>query len=107
MKRIYLTILLTFSFLLSAQEMVDIKSPKNAEITGFKLYPNPAFDDVVYVSTKMNDTKDIVVYDVFGAVVLKDRIASNSLNIARLIPGVYVLQITENNQTMTRKLVVK
>ena len=107
MKRIYLTILLTFSFLLSAQEMVDIKAPKNAEIAGFKLYPNPAFDDVVYVSTKMNATKDIVVYDVFGAVVLKDRIAANSLNIARLIPGVYVLQITENNQTMTRKLVVK
>ncbi|MEJ1221145.1 T9SS type A sorting domain-containing protein [Sediminicola sp. 1XM1-17] len=107
MKRFYLTILLTFSFLLSAQEMVDINTPKSAEISGFKLYPNPSFDDVVYVTTKLNDTKDIVVYDVFGAVVLKDRIATNSLNIARLIPGVYVLQITERNQTMTRKLVVK
>lgn len=93
--------------MLSAQEMVDINTPKNSEITGFKLYPNPAFDDVVYITTKLNDTKDIVVYDVFGAVVLKDRIANNSLNISRLIPGVYVLQITENKQTMTRKLVVK
>ncbi|MFT4832859.1 MAG: hypothetical protein ACI815_002520 [Psychroserpens sp.] len=107
MKRIYLTILLTFSFLLSAQEMVDINTPNNSDIIGFKLYPNPAFDDVVYVTTKLNDTKDIVVYDVFGAVVLKDRISTNSLNISRLISGVYVLQITENNQTMTRKLVVK
>ena len=49
----------------------------------------------------------VVVYDVFGEIVLKDRISSDALNISRLVPGVYLLQVTENQKTMTRKLVVK
>jgi hypothetical protein len=107
MKKIYFSLLLTFSFLLSGQELVNISAPKGEEISDFKLYPNPTFDDVVYVTTKNNGTKDITVYDIFGEVVLRDRISSNSLNISQLIPGIYVLSITENQQTMTRKLVVK
>ncbi|MEH6680637.1 MAG: T9SS type A sorting domain-containing protein [Sediminicola sp.] len=107
MKKIYFTLLLSFCFLLSGQELVNISVPPGEEIADFKLYPNPAFEDVVYVTTKNNGTKDIIVYDIFGEVVLRDRIASNSLNISQLIAGVYVLSITENSKTMTRKLVVK
>ncbi len=92
---------------MSAQEVVDTSQLTNAENISFKLYPNPAFDDVVYVTTKRNSTKEIVVYDVFGEVVLRDRIFNHALNISRLVPGVYVLQVTENQNTMTRKLVVK
>ncbi|MDE3742986.1 T9SS type A sorting domain-containing protein [Maribacter sp. D37] len=80
---------------------------RNGEIPGFKLYPNPAYDNVVHISTAKNARKEIVVYDVFGKVVLTDRILQTQLNISRLIPGVYVLQVTENNHTITRKLVVK
>lgn len=73
----------------------------------FKLYPNPASNDVVFITTATNGIKDIVVYDVFGEIVLTDRISSKSLYISKLVAGVYVLQLTENNETMTRKLVVK
>ena len=93
--------------MLSAQEPVDFTSLKNGEISGFKLYPNPAFNDVVYITTDNNAHKEVIVYDVFGEVVLKDRILNTSLNISRLVPGVYVLQVSENNKTITRKLVVK
>jgi hypothetical protein len=62
---------------------------------------------VVYITTHYNEYKTITVYDVFGKVVLRDRISSNALNISRLVPGVYVLQVAERNKTMTRKLVVK
>jgi len=62
---------------------------------------------MVYITTAMNGIKDIVIYDVFGEIVLRDRISSKSLSISRLVAGVYVLQVTENNETMTRKLVVK
>ncbi|MEX0363491.1 MAG: T9SS type A sorting domain-containing protein [Allomuricauda sp.] len=47
------------------------------------------------------------IYDVFGEVVLTDRISTNTLNVSRLVPGVYVLQVTEDKKTMTRKLVIK
>ena len=75
--------------------------------SSLKLYPNPATNGVVYITTTKNSMKDILVYDVFGEVVLTDRIASKTLNISRLVAGVYVLQVTENQKTMTRKLVVR
>lgn len=107
MKKIYFILLMVSSFVLFAQEPEQFKNDRNEDIEGFKLYPNPAINDVVYITTEKNAWKDIMVYDVFGEVVLTDRILNTSLNISRLIPGVYVLQVTENNNTITRKLVVK
>jgi hypothetical protein len=71
------------------------------------LYPNPAYEDVVYINTNDNALKMVIVYDVFGKIVLRDRISTDALNISTLIPGVYLLQVTEHQKTMTRKLVVK
>ncbi|MGB5821032.1 MAG: T9SS type A sorting domain-containing protein [Saonia sp.] len=108
MKRIYLTLLIAaFTIGLSGQELNTHTSPTSGENADFKLYPNPVFNNVVYIATKRNDSKDIVVYDLFGEVVLRDRIATKALNISKLVPGVYMLQVTENSKTITRKLVVK
>lgn len=98
---------MAFTIVVSGQEITDFQNQKSDEIAGFKLYPNPAYDDIVYVTTKYNNRKKIVVYDVFGEVVLTDRISTNVLNISRLVPGVYVLQVTEDKKSITRKLVVK
>lgn len=107
MKKIYFALLMVFSISLSAQEPVDFNNPRKEEIQGFKLYPNPAFNDVVYITTEKNARKEVNVYDVFGEIVLTDRILNKSLNISKLVPGVYVLQVTEESKTITRKLVVK
>ncbi len=107
MKKIYFALLMVFSISLSAQEPVDFNNPRRQEIQGFKLYPNPAFNDVVYITTEKNARKEVTVYDVFGEIVLTERILNTSLNISRLVPGVYVLQVTEESKTITRKLVVK
>lgn len=107
MRIFYFTLLMVFSFALSAQEPLDFQNQKAEEISGFKLYPNPAVGGMVNITTKDNAIKQIVVYDVFGEVVLIDKISRNMLNISRLVPGVYVLQVTENHKTITRKLVVK
>lgn len=107
MKLLYLAFFLAFTSMLSGQEFPPQDTKPQQESHDFTLYPNPAFDDLVYITTKNNDHKSITVYDVFGKIVLRDRITTNTLNISRLVPGVYVLQVVENNQTMTRKLVVK
>ena len=98
---------MVFSVSLSAQEPMEFNNPRKEEISGFKLYPNPAFNDVVYITTEKNARKKVTVYDVFGEIVLTERILNTSLNISRLVPGVYVLQVTEDSRTITRKLVVK
>ena len=98
---------MAFAMSVSAQELSEPTPTDMAEIPGFKLYPNPAFDDVIYITTAKNAQKEISVYDVFGKVVLRDRIYTTSLDIKNLDPGVYVLQVVENNNSITRKLVVK
>ena len=92
---------------LSAQAVTDAQGPKNEEIPEFRLYPNPVSEGVVYMASKENGTKTVVVYDVFGKEVLAERITNNVLHITSLVPGVYVLQVAEGKKTVTRKLVVK
>ena len=98
---------LLFALSSYGQEEAIHSNPATFEKSTFQLYPNPAVNDIVYITTSVNGKKDIVVYDVFGEIVLTDRISSKTLNISRLVAGVYVLQVVENGETMTRKLVVK
>ncbi|WP_350286372.1 T9SS type A sorting domain-containing protein [uncultured Croceitalea sp.] len=107
MKKIYLIILMALPIVTFGQELVSVNDAKPIEVKGFKMYPNPAYGEEVYITTATNGNKEIQIFDVFGDVVLHDRIAANTLNISKLVPGVYVLQVTENKKTMTRKLVVK
>ncbi|KKO04919.1 hypothetical protein LCGC14_0082310 [marine sediment metagenome] len=92
---------------LHAQDTIDINNLRNDEIAGFKLYPNPAIADVVYVTTYLNNLKEVRVYDVFGELVLTEKLFTKAMNISRLSPGVYVVQVTENGKSITRKLVIK
>ncbi|MBC8766591.1 T9SS type A sorting domain-containing protein [Arenibacter sp. BSSL-BM3] len=107
MKIFYTLLFMVFSIAVSAQEFIEEPVDRTAQPNTFKLYPNPAYQEVVYITTKLNGVKDVVIYDVFGTIALQDRIKTSLLNISKLAPGVYVLQITENRITMTRKLVVK
>lgn len=108
MKKLYTLLLLVCCIgVYAQQELAYTENPAVPESSDIKVYPNPAYGDVVYISSLENKTKHITVYDVFGEVVLQDRISSSHFNIASLIAGVYVLQITESNKTVTRKLVVK
>ncbi|MGX1928477.1 T9SS type A sorting domain-containing protein [Flagellimonas sp. 2504JD4-2] len=107
MKKIYFLFIMALPIFSFGQELVSVNTEQRQELKGFKMYPNPAYGDEVYVTTASNGTKEIKIYDVFGEVVLTDKISTNTLNISRLVPGVYVLQVTEQEKTMTRKLVVK
>lgn len=98
---------LLFTVVLSAQEPLDFQNGTASKIPEVKLYPNPAFGGVVHIITKANADKQITVYDVFGEVVLTDKIANKILDISRLVAGVYVLQVNEGQNTLTRKLVVR
>lgn len=107
MKKLYFVLLMAIPIFIYGQELVSVNTEPVQELKGFKMYPNPAYGDEVYITTESNGTKEIKIFDVFGEVVLTSRITTNTLDISRLVPGVYVLQVTEQKKTMTRKLVVK
>ncbi|MDK2771648.1 MAG: T9SS type A sorting domain-containing protein [Flavobacterium sp.] len=76
-------------------------------IDGLKVYPNPVSGNTLYLESKANATKQVQVYDVLGKQVINTTVNNNSLNVANLNAGVYIVKITEEGKTATRKLVVK
>ena len=102
MKHLY--ILLFFLFV-SVSYGQDTKA--NGDIEGFKLYPNPVINGKVYISTKEDAPKKILIFDVLGTKVLETTLVGQELNISELDAGVYVLRVFEKDRLATRKLIVK
>lgn len=82
-------------------------SQANSDIDGFKLYPNPATNGKVYISTSNNAPKKILIFDVLGTQVLQTTIMGDELSLTDLDAGVYILRVYQNNKVATRKLIVK
>lgn len=101
MKAFILLLLLTFSSGLAAQQLHTSK-PEDV----FQVYPNPVSGDHVNIISPDPGPKAVMVYDVFGKIVLRDRINS-ILPIDKLPPGVYLIKIQQGKNSMTRKLIVK
>ncbi|MEC7264968.1 MAG: T9SS type A sorting domain-containing protein [Bacteroidota bacterium] len=103
MKHFYLVIFFFVCALGFSQE----NAKGNADIDGFKLYPNPVTQGKVYIETSLNSPKKILVFDVLGTQVLETTILGKELNLSNLDKGVYILRVFENNKVATRKLIIK
>ena len=106
----YITFLLAFFFTVSvsAQDSKQLPKPQEATtIEGLSLYPNPVTGGKVYISSKNDLEKEIIVFDVLGKKVIQTHIISKELNISELGPGVYIIKISEENASATRKLIVR
>lgn len=79
---------------------------KQNQIEGLKIYPNPVTNGTFFINTTSDSTKDVVVYDVLGKQVVKTA-TTNAVNVSNLKSGVYIVKITEEGKTATRKLVIK
>jgi hypothetical protein len=79
----------------------------NNNIAGLKIYPNPVSNGTLFIETAANATKTVAVYDVLGKLVLNTTTADNAVNVSALRTGVYIVNITEEEKTASRKLVIK
>ena len=71
------------------------------------MYPNPVSNGKVYISSKNDSNKEVIIFDLLGKKVLQTMLNSRELNVSNLIPGVYIIKINEDNATATRKLIVR
>lgn len=109
-KNYFYIILLTAIFFTTSAIAQDNKQPKTQQdtsIEGLNLYPNPVSIGKVYITTTKDLEKDIIIFDVLGKKVLQTRINTKELNISNLSPGVYIIKITEEGSTSSRKLIVQ
>ncbi|MBU3822094.1 T9SS type A sorting domain-containing protein [Flavobacteriaceae bacterium XHP0103] len=84
-------------------------SQQSQNIEGLSIYPNPVTEgsQVIYITSKKNFTKNIEIYNVLGKQIYTTVLTGKELNISSLSTGVYILKITENKISETRKLVIK
>lgn len=80
---------------------------QNNTIAGLRIYPNPVSNGTLFIETNANAEKTVTVYDVLGKQVLNTTTTDNTINVAGLNSGVYIVNITEEGKTASRKLVIR
>ena len=107
----YTLILLVFLFSASTYAQDNKQQPKLQEtastIEGLSLYPNPVSNGKVYITTKNDLDKEIIIFDVLGKKVLQTMLSSKELNVSNLSSGVYIIKINEKESSATRKLIIR
>ncbi|WP_162126564.1 T9SS type A sorting domain-containing protein [Flavobacterium phycosphaerae] len=96
-----------FDELRVADSLTTLLAVAQNNISGLKVYPNPVSNGVLFIETAVNATKTVTIYDVLGKQVINTTTADNAINVSALNGGVYVVKITEEGKTATKKLVIK
>lgn len=84
----------------------EVLSNNENAISGLKIYPNPA-KNTLFITSNSISTKTVELYDMVGKLALKTTTTNAPINLARLTAGVYVIKVTEEGKTATRKLVIE
>jgi hypothetical protein len=106
----YITFLLVLLFTLNASAQDSKQLPKTQDantIEGLNIYPNPVTNGKVYISSKSDLEKEIIIFDVLGKKILQTHLSTRELSIPDLTPGVYIIKISEQNNSATRKLIIR
>lgn len=77
-------------------------------IPGLKMYPNPAKNgQTLFIISDSTVEKNVAIYNMLGRKVLETTTQQNTINTIGLTTGVYMVKITEEGKTSTRKLVIQ
>ncbi|WP_339894966.1 T9SS type A sorting domain-containing protein [uncultured Algibacter sp.] len=107
---LFLFVALTFFTSQNMDAQNHVKYPSTQpNIEGLAIFPNPVNSQrsFINIASKLSLIKNIEVFDVLGKRVFATILSGRELNISNLRKGVYILRITENNISESRKLVIK
>ncbi|MAB48361.1 MAG: hypothetical protein CMC05_07000 [Flavobacteriaceae bacterium] len=88
----------------------DISAPLSVNgfnASKFSLFPNPTNTGFVNITSNNDGDMSVEVFDILGKRVKNQTLTNSTLNVSSLKAGVYILKITQNNATTTKKLVIK
>jgi hypothetical protein len=100
---------LTFLICQQGQAQADVnRDATSQKIEGLSIYPNPLQNgkQYIYITSKNNFIKKVEIYNVLGKQVFTTMLSGKELNISELSSGVYILKVTENKTSESRKLVI-
>ena len=74
----------------------------------FKLYPNPSNSGFVNITSTGLGAIQTNVFDMLGKqVVIDTTVVNGRLNVSDLNAGIYIVKLTQNNSTTTKKLIIQ
>ena len=77
------------------------------EIAGLSISPNPVNNGVFYVTTDANAERTVTLFDVLGKQVFTTTTSENAINVGGLNSGIYMVTVTEEGKSVTKKLVIR
>lgn len=86
---------------------VTLSSSSFNAIDGLTMYPNPLNGNTLFVTSTANAAMTVQIFDVLGKEVLKSNVVNSAVPVSGLTAGVYIVKITEEGKTATRKLVIQ
>ena len=96
-------------YYLTARDSDDfsvVLSVADNTIDGFSIYPNPSNSGVINITTRANQIKNVQIFDMLGKKVI-DNNTTSTVNISALQAGIYIVKVTENKVSATKRLVVR
>lgn len=82
-------------------------SLKQNSISGLNVYPNPVKDGNLFITSDSSEAKSVTVFDILGKQVLSSKTSNNAINVSSLKGGAYIVKITQDGKTDTRKLIIE
>jgi len=79
------------------------------ELTNIGLYPNPVSKErnFITISSSSNQKIDIVIYNLLGKQVKKQSVTNNQIDISGLTAGLYIVNISQLNREINRKIMIE
>lgn len=82
-------------------------SSNEFDINAFSIYPNPSSTGVITISSPNNDEMNVRIFDILGKEVKNEVLTNNTLDVSSLRTGMYLVKVTQNNASTTKKLVIR
>lgn len=73
----------------------------------FRLYPNPNSTGTLTINSTNNSAIGVQVFDVLGKRVINTLLNNNTVDVSALNSGLYIIKLTQDNISITKKLVIR
>lgn len=83
-----------------------LSSSSFSQIDGLKMYPNPAKNNL-FIETALNSDINVSIVNMLGKEVVNANVVNNTVNVSNLTSGIYIVKITEEGKTSTKKLIIE
>lgn len=81
-------------------------STRKNKIKGFKLYPIPASNEFINISSYNKTDMKVTVYDLLGKQVITKMISNDRLDVSMLNTGIYIMKAFQERSSTTKKIII-